>query len=96
MVQQIGNNQSFLPVRARRVATLLDDHRYTRGPSKIHETAYGNLMRLRSLLGAHPETVRGHRGVKLKMPDDVLIHGATEEEHQHALLATLKKLEDAY
>jgi len=29
------------------------------------------------------------------MTDDVLIHGAMEEEHQHALLATLKKLDDA-
>jgi hypothetical protein len=32
---------------------------------------------------------------QINMTDDVLIHGATEEEHQHALLATLKKLEDA-
>ena len=32
---------------------------------------------------------------QINMTDDVLIHGATEEEHQQALLATLKKLEDA-
>ncbi len=32
---------------------------------------------------------------QVNMTDDVLIHGATEEEHQHALYTTLKKLEDA-
>jgi transposase InsO family protein len=32
---------------------------------------------------------------QVNMTDDVLIHGANEQEHQQALLSTLKKLEDA-
>ena len=62
MVQQAGHHQSFSPVRARGAATLLDDHRHTRRPSEVHETAHGYLMRLRSLFGAHPKATRGHRG----------------------------------
>ncbi len=56
----------------------------------IHETPHGNPCALEEFSENIRRVLDGIIG-QVNITDDVLIHEAMEEEHQHALLATLNK-----